>query len=81
MNIKEKVKLIVGSIEKNDNNNEFNYFEDLIPFYFADDKDFSIIKEKMDNLIKLMTEKYNEGTDAFEKFNDLDFEEEIWEII
>ena len=33
MNIKEKVKLIAGTIERNDDNTGFNYFEDLIPFF------------------------------------------------
>jgi len=75
MNIKEKVKLIAGTIERNDNNIGFNYFEELIPFYFSNDEDIDIIKEKMNNLISLINQ------DGIEKFLDLDFETEIWEMI
>ena len=79
--IKEKVKLIAGTIEQNDNENGFNYFEELIPFYFSEDSDMSVIKEKMTNLIKLLEKVNSQVIEAFEKFEDLDFEEEIWEMI
>jgi hypothetical protein len=78
MNIKEKVKLIAGTIEKNDNNDGFNYFENLISFYFANDNDYQIIKEKMNNLIKLLS-TFDEK--ELKNFENLDFETEIWEMI
>jgi len=81
MNIKEKVKLVAETIEENDDNNGFNYFEDLISFYFSNDPDISIIKEKLNNLISLMAKKKNEGAQEFEKFIDLDFENEVWYMI
>ena len=80
-NIKDKVKLIAGSIEENDDFSGFNYFEDLISYYFYNDKDSQIIKEKMDNLIKLFEEANSKGEEEFEKFQDMDFEEEIWNMI
>lgn len=79
--IKEKVKLIAGTIEENDDNSGFNYFEDLIQFYFSEDADITIIKDKMNNFIKLFVENKAKGEEEFQKFLDLDFEEEIWEMI
>ena len=80
-NIKDKVKLIAGTIEENDDKSGFNYFEEMMNWYYSTDPDFIIIKEKMDNLIKLF-EKYNsEGDEAFEKFQDMDFEDEVWGMI
>lgn len=81
MNIKEKVKWIASTIEQNDNDNGFNYFEDMMNGIFADDSDLLIIKEKMDNLIKLFEKINAEGEEEFEKFMDLDFEDDIWNLI
>lgn len=80
-NIKDKVKLIAGTIEENDDKSGFNYFEDLIPYYFSEDEDLPLIKEKMDNLIKLFEKANSEGEEEFEKFQDMDFEDDIWEMI
>ena len=52
--IKEKVRLIVGSIERNDNNPGYSYFEDLIPYFFKDDPDLPVIQQKMDNIMTLL---------------------------
>ena len=79
--IKEKVKLIAETIEQNDDESGFNYFEELIPFYFSEDSDMPVIKEKMDNLIKLLEKVNSQGEEAFEKFENLDFENEIWKMI
>ena len=73
--IKDKVKLIASSIEQNDNDDNYNYFTELIPYYFSDDKDLLIIQEKMDNLMNLLNK---EGMD---KLGDMDFEKEIWNLI
>lgn len=75
-NIKEKVRLIVGNIEKNDDDITYGYFTDLIPYYFSDDKDLPIIQEKMDNLMKILN---TEG--GFDKIKHMDFENEIWDLI
>lgn len=74
-NIKDKVKLIAGSIEQNDNDDNYSYFTDLISFHFSNDKDLPIIQEKMNNLMILLNK---EGMD---KLGDMDFEEEIWDLI
>ena len=76
--IKDKVKLIAGTIVENDDQNGFNYFEDLIPFYFTNDNDLLLIKEKMNNLINLLNEAKKQSSVEFEKIQDMDFEDEIW---
>lgn len=73
--IKDKVKLIVASIEKNDNDDNYNYFTDLISYHFSDDKDLPMIQEKMDNLMNLL------NTEGMSKLEDMDFETEIWNLI
>lgn len=75
-NIKEKVRLIVGSIEKNDDGITYGYPTDLIPYYFEDDKDLPIIQEKMDNLMNILS---TEG--GFDRIKNMDFETEIWDLI
>ena len=81
IDIKEKVKRIASTIEQNDNDNGFNYFEEMMNGIFVDDSDLPIIKEKMDNLIKLFEKINAEGEEEFEKFMDLDFEDDIWNLI
>lgn len=81
MNLKEKVSSIVSTIEENDNHDGFNYFEELMNNKYSNDPDFHIIKEKMDNLIVLLNKVNKEGEESFEKFQDLDFETEIWDMI
>ena len=73
--IKDKVKLIAGTIEKNDNDDNYNYFTDLISFHFSNDKDLPVIQEKMNNLMNLLNK---EGMD---KLGNMDFETEIWDLI
>lgn len=77
MNIKEKVKMIVESLEMNDKN-EFYYSEDLILFHFSDDSEFTIIKNKVKNLVTLMNDIKRNSDEDFQNFLDLDFETEIW---
>lgn len=81
LNIKEKVVRIASTIEQNDNNNGFNYFEEMMNYYYSNDPDFPIIKQKMDNLIKLLEEINLKGEEELEKFQDLDFEDVIWKMI
>ena len=79
MNIKEKVKWVASTMDIDTDQTEFEYFEDMMYGIFADDSDLPIIKEKMDNLVKLLGEKNAAG--ELDAFMDLDFEEEIWEMI
>ena len=80
-NIKEKVLYIASTIEQNDNDNGFNYFEEMMNSIFKNDSELPIIKQKLDNLVKLLGNKFEQGEEEFEKFQDLDFEEDIWEMI
>jgi hypothetical protein len=75
--IKEKVKLIAGSIVQNDNDPGYSYYEDLIPYYFEDDPDRPLIQKKMDNIMKLLNEA---SITDLKKIWDMDFEDEIWYI-
>jgi len=75
-NIKDKVKLIVSTIEKNDNTNGYSYFNDLIPFYFSNDNDLPLIQEKMNNIMNILND-----TNGITKLQDMDFENEIWDLI
>ena len=72
--IKEKVKLIASTIEQNDNDPGFNYYEDLISFHFGDDPDLPIIQQKMDNIMKLLNEA---SISDLKKIWEMDFEDEI----
>jgi helix-turn-helix protein len=78
MNIKEKVKWVVSTMEITHYQEKYSYFEDMMYGIFKNDDDLPIIKSKMDNLVKLLESKNEE---EFEKFMDLDFEEEIWDMI
>jgi hypothetical protein len=78
--IKKKVRLIASSIEQNDNDPGFNYFEDLITYYFEDDPDRPLIKEKMDNIMALLNSAAN-NEDELSRIMDMDFEDEMWYII
>lgn len=71
----DKVKDIISTIELNDDSNGFNYFDKD----FINDDDYSLIKEKMDNLIVLM-EKYK-FDNKLDILMNMDFETEIWNII
>lgn len=73
--IKEKVKLIVTTISKKDNEEVYGYFTDLIPYYFSNDKDLPIIQEKMDNLMNIL------NTEGMSRIQNMDFEEQIWDLI
>jgi hypothetical protein len=59
---------------------EFCYFEEMMNVRFSKDPDFPIIKEKMDNLVALFYEK-NKNPEEFEKFLEMDLEEEVWDMI
>lgn len=80
MDIKEKVKCIASTMEIGDNQTEFDYFESMMNSYFENDPDLPIIKSKMNNLIKLLEIK-SSNREEFQKFVNLDFEEEIWNMI
>ena len=82
MNIKEKVVYIVNTMDMDDEHDtEFSYFKELMENVFANDTDLPIIRKKMDSLVDLCYKKRTEGDEAFEKLLDMDFEEEIWEMI
>ena len=78
--IKDKVKLIAGSIVENDDNSGYSYYEDLIPYYFDDDPHRPLIQKKMDNVMTLLNNAAN-NEDELNKIWDMDFEDEIWYII
>ena len=74
--IKEKTKMVVETISK-DENGKYHYFEEMLNIFDNDCQ--TIIKEKMDNLIVLLehVDKDNEML----AFQELDFEDTIWYII
>lgn len=74
--IKEKVRLIVSNIDKNDDEVTYGYPTDLIPYFFEDDPDIPIIQQKMDNLMKILN---TEG--GFDRIKNMDFEDEIWYML
>lgn len=76
MNIKEKALEFVSTIEKNDNDDGYNYFEGMIS---SSDPDYIVLKEKMDNLMILLKDIDSKG--EMDAFNELDFEEDIWDMI
>lgn len=77
---KEKVKLIVGSMVKNDNNQTFSYYEELIPFHFENDPDRLLIQDKMDNIMALLNGAAT-NEDGLTRIMNMDFEDEMWNII
>ena len=81
MELIEKVTRLVSTIVENDDKNGFSYFEEMMNENYSNDPDFLLIKEKMDNLISLMFKIKQESEEEFEKFIDLDFEEEVWNMI
>ena len=68
--------MVVETILKNENG-KFYYFNEMLKAF--DESDSKIIKEKMDNLISLLEEVEAKG--EMDEFNELDFENEIWEMI
>lgn len=82
MTTKEKVSKMVSTVTVSDlDKSKFHYFEGMMVSYFGEDEDYPVVKEKMDNLIKLMEAKLAEGKEEYQKFISLDLEEEIWELI
>jgi len=81
MNLKEKVMFVISAMDMNENQTEFGYFEDMMNGIFESDPELPLIKEKMDNLIALLYEVKAKGEEEYQKFLDLDFEEDIWEMI
>ena len=79
--IKQKVVRIAHTINQNDQKDGFNYYEELLNDLYSNDPDFPIIKSKLDNLVELLQKVNLEGDEAFEKFENLDFEDEIWDMI
>ena len=76
MDIKEKTKMVVETIRV-DNDGKFHYYEEMLGTFNISDS--LIIKEKMDNLIVLISEKSLKG--EMDSFGELDFETEIWNMI
>lgn len=72
---------IAYTINQNDHKDGFNYYEELLNDLYSNDPDFPIIKSKLDNLVELLQKVNLEGDEAFEKFENLDFEDEIWDMI
>lgn len=81
MNIKEKVVMVASSMEIEMTDTNFDYDKAGMNIMFGNDEDLPIIKEKMDNIVKLLKEKKNESEEAFTQFMNLDFEDEIWYMI
>ena len=82
MTTKEKVSKMSTTIVVSElDNSKFCYFESMMERRFGNDEDFPIVKEKMDNLIKLMESKLAEGEEEYEKFLELDLEDEVWYMI
>jgi hypothetical protein len=80
MTLVEKVKWVASTIEIEDNQKKYQYFEDMMNNIFSDDPELPIIKEKIDNLMSLLNSK-TQNNDELEAFLDLDFETEIWKMI
>jgi hypothetical protein len=80
MTLVEKVKWVASTIEIEDNQKKYQYFEDMMNNIFSDDPELPIIKEKIDNLMSLLNSK-TQNNDELEAFLDLDFETEIWNLI
>lgn len=75
LDTKQKVVRVLYTINKNDNDNGFNYYENLVDNLYSKDPDFNIIKSKLDNLMILLEKK------GYDYLSSLDFEKEIWEMI
>lgn len=78
--IKAKVRLIASTIEQNDNDPGFSYYEDLILFHFEGDPDLPLIKQKMDNIMALLNAAAT-NEDEINRIWDMDFEDELWYIV
>ncbi len=74
LDIKEKTKMVIETLVKDENG--YEYFYDMLKMF--NDDDSLIVKEKMDNLVNLLNDM---SDDEYEKFEDLDFEDEIWNMI
>ena len=76
MNIKEKFEKMCGFINNGENGLFYPYIvEDFIDelYEFKVDKDYPILKEKMDNLIVLVNKDHS--------LIDKDISEELWDLI
>lgn len=80
MTLVEKVKWVASTIEMEDDQMHFQYFEDMMNICFANDPELPIIAEKVNNLITILNNKIP-NNDELESFMDLDFETEIWNLI
>ena len=76
MTIKEKAVELAGTISKNDSGVGYNYYETLLD---KNDPDYQVLKSKFDNLMILLEEVDSKG--EMDSFGELDFEDEIWEMI
>lgn len=80
MTLVEKVKWVASTIELEDNQEKYQYFEEMMNNIFSSDPELPIIKEKIEKLITLLNNKIS-NNDELESFLDLDFETEIWNLI
>ena len=74
--IKQKTKMVVETIVKSEDG-KFHYFEEMLATFEKEDAE--VIKEKMDNLVTLLEDVEAKG--EMKQFSELDFEDEIWEMI
>lgn len=72
---------VVSSMDMDENQTKFGYFEDMMNGIFENDPDLPLIKEKMDNLVELLYDVKSKGEKEYQKFLDMDFEDEIWNMI
>ena len=67
----EKVKWVASTIELEDNQEKYQYFEEMMNNIFSNDPELPIIKEKVDNLITILNSKIP-NNEELESFLDLD---------
>jgi len=79
MELVEKVVELVKYIEFSDDGEHFVLSNELIDITYAGDSDLPIIKEKLNNLVQLMTTELEEA--RYEELLDRDFETDIWFLI
>lgn len=72
--LKKKVMLVASTMLE-----DGSYWNELLVDMFGNDKDYHIIKEKIENLSKLYKEKSK--SNELDELLDMDFGTEIWDMI
>ncbi|MFW6233431.1 MAG: hypothetical protein ACOC3Z_02090 [Nanoarchaeota archaeon] len=72
--MKKKVMLVASTMLE-----DGSYWNELLVDMFGNDKDYHIIKEKIENLSKLYKEKSK--SNELDELLDMDFGTEIWDMI